>query len=371
MPFQVSKPTEEAMTKHVQILGATLALGLLAACGGGGGTTSDDSDDGSILFPGPGNTPPGETPLIPPEQEATERVFSDNAGSVSDVFNSDGSLFMRDKSRVSVAKSYTGALNYRYVDAQLSLKAEGDDLVVTMRVDGATQPFVVTIRDARNLTRERITVNNTPIGDLTFYMRGGDISDLFDPASRRYAQPLEVVLSNRGQDFAIDTMGVIGTETRDERIGTLGASNVTATYSGNARMNIRRTDLTFDQFNATATGRLNLTANFGGGSPSVSGTVDRIRVVTEENGALVSDVNPAGNLIMSPAAISGNGFAGTMSADPTLAANSPMVGTVATGTYSGAFYGPNAEEIGGSMQGPDPVGTSDFIGFGYFIGQQP
>lgn len=351
------------MTKHVKVLGATLALGLLAACGGGGGSSSDDSDGGSILFPGPGNTPPGETPLIPPEAEATERVFSDTDGSVADVFNRDGSLFMRDKSRVSVAKSYTGALNYRYVDAQLSLKAEGNDLVVTMLVDGATQPFVVRIPNARSLTQERITVNNTPFGALTFYMRDGNISDLF--SSTRYARPLEVVLSNRAQDFAIDTMGVIGTETRDERIGTLAG---TATYTGDARLNIRRTDATFDEFNAVATGTLNLTADFGG---NVQGSVDAIKLRIEENQNVTFNQGIGGSLVLGAAPIQGNGFAGTMSADSTLVANSPMVGTVGTGTYSGAFYGPNAEEIGGSLKGPDPVGTSDFIGFGYFIGQQP
>jgi hypothetical protein len=114
-----------------------------------------------------------------------------------------------------------------------------------------------------------------------------------------------------------------------------------------------------------------LTANFGGANPRVSGTVDTINVRVDGTETAFSNEGVAGNLLLNTATINGNGFAGTMSADPTLAANSPMVGAVATGTYSGAFYGPNAEEIGGSMQGPDPVGTSDFIGFGYFIGQQP
>jgi hypothetical protein len=220
------------MLRNIQLVGAAAIVGLVSACGGGGGGGSGPVGGGP-LFPGPGNTPPGETPLIPPEQELTERVFSEDAGSVSDVFTTGGQLFIRDKARVSVAKSYSGALNYRYVDAQLSLKAEGSDLIVTMRVDGATVPFVVRIPDAKSIETGRVVVRNSPYGDLTFYVRDGRIADLFDPSSRQYTRRLEVVLSNTDQDFAIDTMGVIGTETTDARMQQLALDPAgTATYQG-------------------------------------------------------------------------------------------------------------------------------------------
>jgi hypothetical protein len=356
------------MTRTFKIFGAMATIALVSACGGGsssdgtggtgggtggGGTGGGGSNDGGFQD--------GGNPLIPDVDQDTLRVFSDTDGTISDVFLSNGNLFVRDVSKVSVAKTYTGDLNYRSVEAQIGFEADDGDLVVTMRVDGFSEPMVVRIVDAQNIDRNTITFRND-FGAWTFSTPGGGrISDLFDEGSGRYAKLVEVVLSNRDQDFAVDTVAVIGTETRDSMIDTLTANNATATYDGFARMNIRRTDQTFDQFHALAQGQLRLEADFG--ASSIQGDVTGIELSVDGG----TPTALGGSLLLNPGTIDGNSFSGTMSADGALASD-PLVGAAtADGSYSGAFYGPDADEVGGSMSGGSD-GPASLLGFGHFTG---
>jgi hypothetical protein len=115
-----------------------------------------------------------------------------------------------------------------------------------------------------------------------------------------------------------------------------------------------------------ATGRLNLTANFGEGT--LQGSIDNLNEAISGSTVTPSGGGVAGSILLGTATIQGNGFAGQTSADGVLASGNSFVREVADGTYSGAFYGPDADEVGGAMRGPDPVGNSDLIGFGHFSG---
>ena len=342
------------MTKHAKFLGTTLALAMLAACGGGGSSSNGTG--------GTGGGPDGGSSLIPPADEPSLVVDADTgtgtSRTIADVFASDGSLFMRDVSRASVTKRYDAATNYRFIEGQVSVKAEGNDLIVTMRADDSSTPYIARIPNANTINREGITIRISPTQTLTVHTRGdGTIADLF--TGTRYARRLDVVLSAEADNFAFDTIGVIGTETLGTRIDALATSNATASYTGTARMNIRDINQRFDDFNATAVGALTLNANFG--ARTINGAVNTIRVSVNE-GAFV---NEAGSIQLNPATITGNSFEGTMTPSGT----SDLVGAAATGNYSGAFYGPNAEEVGGAMTGVGSVGSTTFIGYGHFSGQ--
>jgi hypothetical protein len=70
---------------------------------------------------------------------------------------------------------------------------------------------------------------------------------------------------------------------------------------------------------------------------------------------------------MTRAQISANGFAGgkLVATDP-----SGTVGSLAGSTYSGRFYGPDADQVAGvlSIQGTGADGK--FVGTGYFAGDK-
>lgn len=167
-------------------------------------------------------------------------------------------------------------------------------------------------------------------------------------------------------DFGRNGFALIGTETADSKLKTLP----TATYEGSAWVNIAPTD-NFDDWNTQnhrVRGDLTLTADFG--AARVSGGVDNM-AHREPNA-----VNPDriwtpfdGSLTLEATDIVGNGFEGAATAD---AGFNAAIGTVGTdSSYSGTFFGPDAEEVGGtiSLTGDTAVLTnipagSAYIGYG-------
>jgi hypothetical protein len=193
---------------------------------------------------------------------------------------------------------------------------------------------------------------------MTIHTRGdGSIADLF--TTSRYARRLDVVVWD-DVSFSFQTMGVIGTETRSTMIDSLNGLNATATYTGIGRLNVRNANQEFTNFNRAVQGDLTLNADFG--ARTVNGSIGNLTLLENENQSLGAQ---AGTILLNSGAISGNSFTGNMSADATLSGSNQAVGAAATGTYSGAFYGRDAEEVGGQLTGS----SGDFLGYGHFVGQ--
>ncbi|MEZ5797860.1 MAG: transferrin-binding protein-like solute binding protein [Paracoccaceae bacterium] len=172
--------------------------------------------------------------------------------------------------------------------------------------------------------------------------------------------------------FSNNGFGVVGTETPDAALAALP----TATYAGEARVQVAPAE-GFTDWNtqvSSARGDLELTANFGAGE--VSGSIGNLE------SRLPSGIDPSGtwtpfdgSLTLETAAIAGNGFSGAVTADAGFNAN---VGTLdASSRYSGTFFGPNAEEVAGglSLSGtaadPEDPANPDYLGIGFIRGWQP
>jgi hypothetical protein len=71
---------------------------------------------------------------------------------------------------------------------------------------------------------------------------------------------------------------------------------------------------------------------------------------------------------MNQADFTQNAFGGTLTPDSTwVAAENP---SFQNGTYSGAFFGPDAEEIGGAISATGGSGVDAFNAYGFFIGEK-
>lgn len=145
-------------------------------------------------------------------------------------------------------------------------------------------------------------------------------------------------------DFSRNGFGVIGTETADAKLATLP----TATYEGFTRIHLGPTE-NFDDWDTQThrvRGDLALTADFGAGQ--VSGEIDNL----EHREPNLVDPDRIwtpfdGSLTLETADIVGNGFEGAVTAD---AGFDAAIGTVGTdSSYSGTFFGPDAEEVGGGI----------------------
>ena len=104
-----------------------------------------------------------------------------------------------------------------------------------------------------------------------------------------------------------------------------------------------------------------MTANFGAGE--VSGVMSNF-VAEDEFGDQALD----GTVAMNTATFTQNGFKGTLTADDAFGAGGVTIDP--TSTYSGAFYGPSAEQVAGVINLTGSDGTDGFNGIGYFIGQK-
>lgn len=157
---------------------------------------------------------------------------------------------------------------------------------------------------------------------------------------------------------------VVGAETDPSVV----KSHANATYLGDARAETELASNVNEK--TTVKGKLTLNADFQQGS--VSGKIDNLkgRVQGAETGGKWTQYQDAAagtNIEMTKAQISANGFAGGK-----LVAHDPggAIGSLEGSTYSGRFYGPDADQVGGVMaiQGSDPDGK--FVGTGYFAGQK-
>lgn len=323
------------------------SLVFLAGCGGGSG-----------------NGAPG---LITPDEEAT-RMFSDTSGDIADVIASGGpALVAREVSEATWRETYPDSGTYEIIDGVFSIEADGNDLLVTIGEEGG-QTYVYRVVDAASIDSDQITIEG-PDGYFDLFISGGGtFSDLFDSdIGSGYARRIGLYFSPDGENFGYETRSIIGTETRDEVIADLAGEDATAVYNGRANISLRRADLGWQGYNANLNGDLEMLADFGAGE--VSGSIGNLYLEEREGPDVVYSDDQAGSIILEAAAIQQNAFQGNMSSDAILTAANPDLADFAdSGIYSGAFYGPNAEEIAGTMLFDTTVNGFPLLGIGHFQG---
>lgn len=199
-------------------------------------------------------------------------------------------------------------------------------------IDGATTSF--TAADAVG--------GSYHIGALT----DNENKHLTQYAAGNYHQIWGYTHSNVAADTIDNVAAAVGTETKAAALE--GKAN--ATYTGTASAFATNTTTgNLVLYNGTA----NLSADFT--ASTIAGSVDSISYLDTESMATGA---VAGAIAMNETSIGGNGFTGALTGSGDLAS--------VNGAYTGKFYGPNGEEVAGTMSGSSDSfygsGTDSFIG---------
>jgi hypothetical protein len=189
---------------------------------------------------------------------------------------------------------------------------------------------------------------------LSVWSQDGEITDLFK-TDGGYSEILEIYKDYNGG--ILNSVAVIGTETADAKLATLP----TAKYTGSAKWNMRPVSRYVDHKTHTSRvyGDLTLNADFGKGT--ISGTINKMQY--RAPGTEYKDrVDYAGQLKMNEAKFTENGFQSSLSA------SSDFKDTVKDGIYSGAFYGPEAQQVAGTLRAIIVKDGVDQSALGFFKG---
>lgn len=194
---------------------------------------------------------------------------------------------------------------------------------------------------------------------------GNSMADALDPNGGRYSLVFDYHYDFEAGDTGANGFAVVGSETDEADLAALP----TATYAGSARVRVAPEEgfTNYRDVVAEARGDVALTADFGAGE--VSGDVTNLEYREPRNVDPTRSWTPFdGALTLETAAIEGNGFTGAVTADADFETN---VGTIDEGsTYSGTFFGPHAEEVGGgiNLTGTSAEDGAGYVGIGFWQG---
>jgi hypothetical protein len=241
-----------------------------------------------------------------------------------------------------------------------------DEGEVTLELEGTEMVFTEANREVDEEGNVFSYFTEAECDDIGFCVSLGSFSGEIDELKSNGNGYMEVLSAQSNQVNSgppdLKVFAVVGTETMDEDLGALGS----ATYLGRTRFDL--TPATGFISNSESRTRLRsdvtMTANFGAGT--ISGVMDAFEV----RDAGQSDfVDVLGSIAMTEAEFTVNGFEGGLAPDAEFLAENDVI-LDSSSTYSGAFYGPNAEEVGGvfSVSGTDE--SEAFNGIGYFEANQ-
>ncbi|MDP3195418.1 transferrin-binding protein-like solute binding protein [Tabrizicola sp.] len=320
-------------TISAMLLGTTL----IAACGGGSGSG------------GPGVTSRSGN-------SDADRVLAVEAGNAAEALEAGATLKASQRASSGWTRTFDAATARLTADstASVTLNDEGG---LDLTIGGQTIRFI-----ASDLTEDG---NGFELPDGTagiWSWDGESIADALDPAAGRYSLVFDYYSDNE-DGTGRNGFLVVGTETADADLRALP----TATYQGYARIRVAPTT-GFNDYAADvseARGDVTMVANFGAGT--VSGAVTNMAGRAPRLEDPTRTWTPFdGGLTMEQAAITGNGFTGAITADAGFAA---AVGTIDAGSsYSGTFFGPGGEEVGGGINvtGTGAEDGQGYLGFGHW-----
>lgn len=316
-------------------------LAALAACG---------SDGGSI---GGSGTP-------------TTRNFAADAGTAAKALDDGKTLTAQAGGVASVDVNFGGGPTALVPhDVAIRKNANGE---LSLIIDGVEQAFTAADRFFDPSDPPGVSFGydiSDPANNrfVSLFSNFGDLDTVLDPNSPNYLQVWQFSTNQVGTDpNANEPRGfaVVGTETQASALSVLPS----ATYSGRARID------TYPAagFVNTATSRsrvngdLSMAADFG--AATISGSIGNL----DGNGPGQANAPIAGSIAMDQTAITGNGFAGSLSPDAAFLAATGVSGV--NGSYAGSFYGPSADQLGGTMSLTGTQNGQAINGIGFFRGDQ-
>lgn len=323
------------MKNFQTICAMLLGTTLIAACGGGGSSTGVASRSGN---------------------SGADKVLATEAGNAAEALEDGTSLKASQRASSGWTRNFDAETAALSGDSTATVR-RNDQGGLDLTVGGQTIRFV-----AADLSEDGYGFV-LPDGSASIWAWDADsMAEALDPSEGRYSLVFDYH-SDNDDDTGRNGFLVVGTETADADLQALP----TATYEGYARMRVASTT-GFDDFDADvseARGDVTMVADFGAGT--VSGEVTNM----EGRAPRLEDPTRTwtpfdGSLAMEEAAITGNGFTGAITAD---AGFNAEVGTIDGGsTYSGTFFGPGGEEVGGgiNLTGTGAEDGLDYVGYGFW-----
>ena len=173
----------------------------------------------------------------------------------------------------------------------------------------------------------------------------------YNPLNRKYHIP--VGMYRRGDPTDQRRYAVIGLETAP---GDMPTHDVRALYDGNVRMDVYLKDgVGIESDDRTRyDADITLTADFSEGT--IGGVMDNWESRDDD------DDLSAVSYMLTPASITGNGYTTSMAASPSCTGCAEVVDS----TIAGKFYGPFADETGGTIQAEFRDGGTESVGIGIF-----
>ena len=200
---------------------------------------------------------------------------------------------------------------------------------------------------------------------IALWSQEGELDQVLAVDREDYAQVWMVWMCTQGAPCE-QTHFVVGSETKSEALGSFTSED----YEGFAYTEIRNVE---GDPNARSTVRFEdttLSVNFTENKVTgvLGGTRTRDRVKNSDSWEWEEYQDSTATFLIKDGTISGNGFTADIVSDETFAAGDVK----ASGVMNGKFYGPEAEQVAGTMSGDISVGE-DFNGVwtGWFDADRP
>lgn len=319
------------------------AIIVLSACGGGTTSSSDVMSFASV----------------PPEEEVL-RTFADTGQGVQDlgaVLGSGGSISSRSATTSGISLGYDTADGETNPVSVIVSIDEVTETGMSVTIDGIS--YTLGEGDEFILDGEVVGYNaSNDEGDFyNIFNFSGPISELRE-SGNGWAAVFLATAKPTGSEFATRAYAVIGTETTDEALSTLSG---TATYTGDGRVSAVP-EFGFENIGSQTTirGDLTMTADFS--NDTIAGELSALTLQVPGS----SDrVDIAGSFALEETGFDVNTFAGNLTGDAAVEAASGLI-LNDDAYYSGAFFGTEAQKVGGALGGTGTLNGEAVNTYGFF-----
>lgn len=351
----------ETVRKSALRLASSVCLLALAACGGGGGgttlgtmpnnTTSGNTTSGNTTS---GNTTSGNTTSNTSTPLVTITA-PDNPIEGSPVYN--GFNFTTHLPPVGTTFSLTGTIvkvtSTSIGGSGLSLSARANDNAAyegTVTSSGVTYPVFNLNVPSLGFTASNVRGDGTSAATSN----GGTVNAAIGTLNYTVLGVWTYTVPGGGTSYI--GQAATGYQTPDSGLPTTGS----ATYTGNsnttgAAIGAYAVNTSSGAQAGTLSGNVSATANFGSGT--LSGTMTNMTAtpVGSSTSTPWNNVTFSGNIGTANPNTKNTVFGTTAAAAPPSGAGSAAFTTAAQGNFSGAFFGPNAQEFGATWTLYEPT----------------
>lgn len=293
----------------------------------------------------------------------TSRLFSADEGTTINALGAGNTLTAQTNGAVALSQDgLAGTTTPVKVSFAIKMNPNGQ---LSLIVDGTEHVFTIADRDVYAGDGKTYGYYFQDTGAkiwVGLWNYNGTLDQALDPVSTDYMQIWGFYADMTQSGLGTQGFAVVGTETRPQDLASLSGS---ATYTGKAGLNVSPATGFAGGGNSRTKYRGDLAMNVGFSTVSISGLISNMYV--EQPGQ--ASTNTPGTISLDPTKITGTGFSGTMTPDAALLATLAG-GATGAGTYGGTFYGPSADQLGGTMDFSGSAGGVGQNGIGYFWGNK-